>query len=329
MPDKPTLTSSEIGTLWLTYQEKTFILRLLDYLIPNADDQTAEKIMTGLYKNLDKYVEKIKHIFEEEGAALPVGFTSQDVNVHVPKLFENGMDISVLRMVKEVSMGLYTLNMGKSYREDVINIYKDLTAITQAVYNECTQYLLEKGILARPPYVPMPNTGEYIKDQKYLSGYNIFSETRHINTIELSSIYHGMETNNIGMTIMFAFSQVAKEKEIKQYFYKGMEISKKILKDFGQILLEDDISPTTASTGNASTSKNSPFSDKLMMYFNNLLCTLSMGANAFGFSLSLRNDIQLKALLAAKDVADYANEGTKLMVKYGWLEKPPGTGVEI
>lgn len=328
MPDQPTITSSEIGTLWLTYQEKSFIVRLLEYLIPNADDQQAETIMITLYKDLNKYMEKIKTVFEDAGSAPPIGFTPQEVNVNAPKLFENCLDIAFLRMIKEVSMGLYTLNMGKSYREDVVNIYKDLTAITQRCYNECTQYLLEKGVLTRPPNVPMPVTSEFINDTKYLSGLNLLGHKRHINTIELSSLYHGMETNNVGMTIMFAFSQVAKNKEVKQYFNRGMEISKNIMSTFGEILLEDDISPTISSIGNASTSKDSPFSDRLMMYCNDLLCTLSLGGNAFGFAFSLRSDLQVKALLAAKDVADYINEGTKIRVKNGWMEKPPGTGLE-
>jgi len=276
-----------------------------------------------LHQNLSTYVEKIKTLFENEGAAIPIGFSSQDVNIHAPKLFENGFDIMFVRTIKEISMALYTLNMGNSYRTDVINIYKDLTAITQGCYNECTQYLLERDILTRPPFVPMPISCEYINDLNYLNGFNLMGNARQMNTIEFSSIYHGMETNKIGMIIMSAFAQIAQEKEVQQYFHKGMEISKKVVKEFSKTLLDDDISPTFSSGGNINNSKNSPFSDKLMMYCNFLLCNLSIGGNAFGFAFNLRNDLKMKALLIAKDVVDYAHEGTKLMVKNGWIEKPP------
>jgi len=324
MSEKPKITSSEVGTLWATYREKTFILRVLEHLIPNADNEKAKQIMTDLHQNLSTYVEKIKTLFENEGAAIPIGFSSQDVNINAPKLFENGFDILFLRTIKEVSMALYTLNMGKSYREDVVNIYKDLTTITQSCYNECTQYLLERAILTRPPFVPMPIAGEYINDLHYLNGFNLMGGTRQMNTIEFSSIFHAIETNKIGMIIMSAFSQVAQDTEVQQYFHKGMEISKKIVEEFSKILLEDDISPTLSSGGNATNSKNSPFSDKLMLYCNFLFCNLSIGGNAFGFAFHLRNDLKMKALLSAKDVVDYADEGTKLMVKKGWMEKPPG-----
>jgi hypothetical protein len=46
------ISASEVGTLWLTYQEKTLILRVLEYFIKNADDQQAKNIMGGCGKSL-------------------------------------------------------------------------------------------------------------------------------------------------------------------------------------------------------------------------------------------------------------------------------------
>jgi hypothetical protein len=318
-----TLSSTEIATLWETYKEKTFILRFLEHLIPNASDQQAQKIMCDLHKNLEVYVEKIKTIFKNEGCVHPIGFSSGDVNPKAPKLFDNGFDVMVLRSIKQMSMGLYTLNIGMSYRSDVVNIFKDLTGITQACYHDCTQNLLEKGILTRPPYIPFPVSAEYINDLHYLSGYNLLEKTRQMDANELAIMHHNMENNNIGMTLMYAFSQVAKEQEVKDYFHKGMELSSKILKECSKIFLDDNISPTITSIGNATNSKDSPFSDKLMMYFNYMLTNLMLGANAFAFSFTLRSDINIKAALTATDVEDYACEGVKLMIKKGWFEKPP------
>ena len=63
MPERPAITSSELGVLWLTYQEKTMILRMLEYFIEKADDEKAKKIMTDLYTEIDIYVEKITRDF--------------------------------------------------------------------------------------------------------------------------------------------------------------------------------------------------------------------------------------------------------------------------
>jgi hypothetical protein len=38
MPEQPNFTASEPGALWLTYQQKTMILRILEYVIEMAND---------------------------------------------------------------------------------------------------------------------------------------------------------------------------------------------------------------------------------------------------------------------------------------------------
>ena len=38
MNQKQALSSSELGTLWLTYQEKTMVQRMLEYFIEQADE---------------------------------------------------------------------------------------------------------------------------------------------------------------------------------------------------------------------------------------------------------------------------------------------------
>ena len=49
MDNKNPINVSEVGTLWLKYQEKTLILRVLEYFIAKADDQQAINIMGGLF----------------------------------------------------------------------------------------------------------------------------------------------------------------------------------------------------------------------------------------------------------------------------------------
>jgi hypothetical protein len=90
------------------------------------------------------YIEDIKTILKNEGAAIPVGYTEKDVNVGVPKLYDKMFDIMFLRLLKEISMGLHTLHLTMSYRKDMISLYKELTAFTQSGYDKCVDYLQEK-----------------------------------------------------------------------------------------------------------------------------------------------------------------------------------------
>ncbi|MCM3644874.1 DUF3231 family protein [Priestia aryabhattai] len=325
MGNKKTISASELGMLWLTYQEKTMILRILEYFIEKADDQQAKNIMGGLWQELSYYVTKIKNIFKEQGAAIPIGFTTSDVNLEAPKLYDNGFDIMFVRILKEISMGMYTLNMNMAYQDEIMEIYEGLTSTTQKIYKSATLYLLEKGVLTLPPKVTMPKSTEFIEGQSYLSGFNLFNEKRALNDIELGYLHHGIETNNIGMQLITGFAQCAENKEVKQYFAKGKELAKKQIKIFGDILLESDIqfSATSGSTVTASTI--APFSQKLMMFCIYLLNGFGIVGSSFGTIFSLRKDLSMKNALIAKDIYFYADEGVKIMIKNGWLEEPPQT----
>ncbi|MBZ5482514.1 DUF3231 family protein [Priestia megaterium] len=323
MKDKNPISSSEVGTLWLTYQEKTMILRILEYFIEKSDDQQAKNIMGGLWQELSYYVTKIKKIFQEQGIAIPVGFNQADVNLEAPKLYDNGFDIMFVRILKEISMGMYTLNMNMAYQDDVMGIYEGLTSTTQKIYKSSTLYLLEKGILTLPPKVTMPKSSEFIESKNYLNGFNPFNDKRALNDIELGYLHHGIETNNIGMQLITGFAQCAEDKEVKQYFVKGKELAKKQIKVFGDILLESDVQFSATSGSTVTTSKVAPFSQKLMMFCIYLLNGFGIVGSSFGTIFSLRKDLSMKTALIAKDIYFYADEGVKIMIKNGWLEEPP------
>ena len=111
MTQKLALSSSELGTLWLTYQQKTMTQRMLEYFIAQADDNRAKEIMQDTHMKIINYIEEIKSILKNEGAVIPVGYTEKDVNIGVPKLYDNMFDIMFLRLLKEISMGLHTLHL--------------------------------------------------------------------------------------------------------------------------------------------------------------------------------------------------------------------------
>ncbi|HLR22460.1 MAG TPA: DUF3231 family protein [Pseudogracilibacillus sp.] len=326
MPKKPAITSSELGILWITYQEKTMVIQMLEYFIAKSDDDKSNKIMVDLYKKLNNYVEKVKEIFEDEGAVIPLGYTSKDVNTEAPKLYNNGFDILFVRLLKKISMGLHTLNLNMAYREDIIILLKDLTATCQAAYNDCTKYLIEKGLIARPPYTTMPNSIDFITDKNYLGGLNPLTKIRKkrtLNTVEVAYMYHMIETNNVGLQMVTGFAQSAKQQDIRNFFSNGAELSKSIIKEISETFLEDSIQVPSSSGGHATRSTIPPFSDKLMMYCTSIFCDFAMGGNSLGTAFSRRYDLAAKMMTFAKDIYEYANEGAKLMIKNGWMEEPP------
>lgn len=323
MNDKPKMSSTELGALWMTYQKKTMILRMLEYFIEKADDERAKNLMSGLWQQLQPKVIELKAMLENEGAACPIGFTKEDVNFEAPKLWGNGFDIMFSRVLKEISTGMYVVHMSTSYREDIITFYKQITAITQSYYNQFTQYLLEKSLLPRPTYVTMPKSIDYITDKKYMKGTNILGHKRPLNTVEFGLLYHAIETNSTGIQLMGGFAQCSNEEEIKKYFTKGKELSKEILRVDGDILLQNNIQPPATTVGTVTSSTIAPFSEKLMMFCTYLLGGFSLGGQGFSSAFNLRNDLEEKLGVQAKDVFKYTREGAMLMMSNGWLEEPP------
>lgn len=327
MPDSPSISSSEIGILWVTFQQKTMLLRMLDYFIHKADDDEAKEIMIGICKEVDPYVERILSIFQEEGIPAPIGFTAEDVNIDVPKLYDNGFDIMFLRMMKEISMGMHSLNLTMAFRKDITSLFREMTIITQKCYDDCTQYLLKKGLLSRSPYVSVEKSVEFVKNTNYLDGFNLIGGKRSLNTVEMAHLYHAIEANIVGMNMILGFAQCAENSDVSKYFSKGGEIAKAVITELSELLLHNNLQVPATPGGNVATSTLAPFSDKIMMYCVSLFCSFSFGSSSLGTAFSLRNDLAAKFSVFMKDIFEFAHEGAKMMIDHGWMEEPPQTEI--
>ncbi|MDD9269004.1 DUF3231 family protein [Paenibacillus sp. GCM10023248] len=317
------LTSSEIGNLWMAYQEKTMLLRFLEYLREHADDADVQRIINFTYEGAQGFVNEITQLFQAAGAAVPIGFTANDVHPGVPKLFDFLYEPMFLHMLSKIEVNLFALHSTMSYREDVKKLYRQLTAHSQDVFDQSSQLLLDKGVLVRPPFMSMPTEVNFIKDESYLTGFKLIGETRSLNAIEISLLHHAIETNLTGMQLMIGFAQVANDREVKNYFIKGMELSKDVETTLGEFLRRDYIEPPATHAGKATNSTVSPFSDKLMMYLTNLLGAFGLGSNALGGAFSLRSDLPLTMARTAQKILPFLKEGGELMIKHGWMEEPP------
>ncbi|WP_326847733.1 DUF3231 family protein [Priestia endophytica] len=157
----------------------------------------------------------------------------------------------------------------------------------------------------------------------YLGVLNPIKGKRSLNTVEMAHIYHAIESNMMGMQMIFGFAQCAENKEIGKFFSEGGELAKNMIKELGNFFLEDNIPVPGIAGGNVTTSTIPPFSDKMMLYCVSLFCSFSLGGNSLGTAFSMRNDLPRKLSVFMKDIFQYAHEGAKIMIKHGWMEEPP------
>jgi hypothetical protein len=324
MADIP-LSSSELGNLWQAYREKSMALRVLEHFIEKSNEKKVKDILQDIYSIENKNEEEIKTIFNDAGAVIPLAFTESDVNKNAPQLFNDNYAIMYFRMMSKVLTGLYSLHSGMSYRSDIRNLYVDFTADTQHIYSVTTQHLLDKGILTRPPFVPMPKNVDLIGDTSYTSGLNPFKKKRALNTVEIGLVYQSLETNITGMQLMAGFEQVAKESDVKKYFKRGKELAKEIISIMSNLLLESDLPAPVTSGGMITDSIIPPFSDKIMMYNSNLLSVFSLGSNSVGAAFSFRSDLLLKMSSIMASTFDFTKDGGTILMEHGWMEEPPSS----
>ena len=317
------LTSSELGTLWMTYIAISARLIIFDTIKNKTIDKKAQNIISAYITDAQSIKNDIVNMFDNENAVIPLGFNESDVNREVPPLFDDIFNITFLRKMMKLNLGHDGVFSAITYMKKVNDLFKLNFEISNKYYMMTTNYLLEKGTLSKPPCVTMPKKVEFIEDKNYMSGFNLFSEKRSFDTIEVSYLNESIESNITQMQLLSGFSQVATDSEVKNYFIEGKEISKKLIIELSNKLLQSDIQPPSTWAGKVTDSTQAPFSDKLMMYINSLISSTSLGFTALGTSFSMRNDLPLKLGLFSKDTFEYAKKGAKIMIIHKWMEQPP------
>ena len=317
------ITSTELGTLWMSYQTVSAAQIVCDLFKDKIIDKDAKNIITSYTVERKNTINGIVNIFNNEKAVIPVGFGEQDIMREVPPLFDDIFCIMFLRQFSKLHLGHSAVFAAMSYMKEVNEVLKQKYDISNKYYMMATNYLLAKGVLARPPYVTMPKQVEFIEDKNYMSGFNAFSEKRSLNTIEVGYINEAIEFNIFNMQLLTGFAQVAKESEVKKYLIEGKELSKNVITELSGVLLQSDIQPPSAWAGKATDSTEAPFSEKLMMYINSLTSLTSLGFTGLGTSFSMRKDLPVKLGLISKDIFEYSKKGAKIMIKHKWMEEPP------
>ncbi|MBK5242498.1 DUF3231 family protein [Clostridium sp.] len=317
------LSSSEVGTIWMAYQSTTANLMIFNIFKDKTIDKEAKNILSEYITDILNVKGNIVNIFNKANAVIPMGFDERDIIREEPPLFDDIFNIMFLRQIMKLKLGHSSVFTAISLMKEVHDLYKLEYDIADKYFVMTTNYLLGKGVLAQPPAVTIPKRIEFIENINYMSGYNILSEKRSLNTIEVGYINEAIENNILGMQLMTGFAQVAKEDEVKTYFIEGKEISKNIITELSAVLLQSDIQPPSTWAGKATDTIKTPFSDKLMMYIISLITSSALGFNALGTSFSMRGDLHVKLALIVKNTFTYSKKGGKMMIKHGWMEEPP------
>jgi hypothetical protein len=189
------------------------------------------------------------------------------------------------------------------------------------LYKKSTDLLLSKGLFIRSPSLPNLEKVEFVKKQWFM--LDVFGEKRPLVAGEVDNLFANLQRNALGVASLTGFSQVAQDKDVKQFFLKGLEIGNKHIKLFRGKLEESKLPAPMGWDSEITNSTAYTFSDKLMMFFTSGLISLSIGYYGTAVSQSPRGDISAMYNRLSMEVQLYSEDGANIMIKNGWLEQPP------
>ncbi|WP_100372338.1 DUF3231 family protein [Bacillus sp. FJAT-45037] len=322
-PESIKLTSSEMASLWKQYISVTHSMCMLQYFIAKAEDNEVLTTLTNTLQKVEKIKGNTKQILELEKVQVPVGFSSQDVDVNAPRLFSDVFALLYIKNLSRIITSTSSLMHTMSTRKDIRQHFKECTSEVLTVFDEVSDVLLDKGLYVRPPYIEPPRKSDFVEDKDYLNGINLLGDQRNLNAIEISHVFGNIEANVVGNTITQAFEQTADKKEVRDFLKKAGKLSEKVITTLTKFLTSSHLPAPMPSETQVFSSSQPAFSDRLMMYQLTTLSSIGISDYATSLATSMRNDLKRQYTDFLDDTAKLGGEAQKLLIENSWLEQPP------
>lgn len=310
-----------MGYLWSSYQSDSITRCMLQYFIETVEDPEVKEVVQQALTISEKHIQEILTIFRNDRFPVPESFTEEDVNRKAKKLYTDEFILYYQWFIGKGYLNYSSIALNTVARKDVAKFYEDSTKDGLELVKKSRDTLLSKGLWIRPPYIPKPETIDFVEKQSFLHGW--FGEQRPLLGIEIAHLFYNLMTNSVGLGLITSFLQVAKDEKVRNYFSKGMKICSKHVEELGEILKAEQLSVPSSWNLGVTTSTEPPFSDRLMLFFITLLNAQGISNYGIGLATSMRRDVGLCFTRLTAEVVHYAEDGTNLLIDFGWLEQPP------
>ncbi|QVY63662.1 DUF3231 family protein [Cytobacillus gottheilii] len=315
------LTSTELGGLWANYIADSMFICVYKYYLAKVEDDEIKQIIEHALDLAQQHVQVVTKIFKEEGHAIPLGFTENDVHVDAARLFSDEFFLIFTKQMTKGALVTYGAALPHVFRNDIREHFMSCISSTMELFNETTDLLLSKGLEVRSPYIPYLQEVDMVEKQHFLAGW--WGKQRPLTALEITHLYSNIQTNHMGTATITAFGQVAKNSDVRNYFKRGKEISKSQIQVIINYLHENDLPAPVTWDAEVYDSTESPFSDKLMLFMISMMTAAGMGNYGTALSASPRRDIAADYVRFQGEIGLYAEDGLNLQIKHAWLERPP------
>jgi Protein of unknown function (DUF3231). len=321
--NKVPLNATEIAALWNTYMQYTMFICVFKCFALSAEDNDNRMIMEDAVHICHKRVEKVKELLNNEKIPIPIGFSENDMNIEAPRLFSDPYYLYYMINANKIAVGINGLSFVTSGRADVREFYDHCVNSSIHLYNNTINVLLSKGLYIRPPLVTTLKNADFVKNQDFMGGY--MGERRSLLAQEISALFYGIITNNIGKRLLIGFRQTTRSAQLRKYMDRGVGMANNFLDTFSFSLVQEDVPDSLPWDFMVTDSTTPIFSDKLMAFHTVMITSAGILNYAASMSTSLRHDLMAHYAKALMEVANYLEDGINIMIDNGWYEEPPKT----
>ncbi len=320
-PDQLKLTAVEISHLWNGYMAETLVHHVFSHFLQHVNDNEMKAFIEHCHKVSKKIYTHFAVHLENEEIPVPRGITEEDINLAASRLFSDIFYLQYIKGMARFALSQYSLAFIECSREDIRNTFLENHHMLEKVDQMVTDMMITKGLYIRHPYISTPKEVHFVKQKNIFHGFE--SRRRPLNVLEISRLFYNAESNAIGKALMMGFSQVAKEKEVRENFLKGHKLSKKYFKMFSDILLEGDITIPHSFDSEVLDSTEAPFSDRLMLIHVSLLNSYGLGTYGLSLAQCHRVDLIVMYSRLMLEVEAYGSDCAALLISHEWMEEPP------
>jgi hypothetical protein len=315
------LTAPELGNLWSQYMNDTLAICFNMYALEKIEDEEIRLLFQFALELAERHVRRIREFFEQERFPIPQGFTSQDVKTTAPRLFDDPLFLNYLYVMSMHGLDGYAVAVTTSVRSDIRKYYIKCNMEGMILYHRIVDIMLAKGLITRAPYINPQKIAGLVKKQNFLTGW--MGKRRPLTSTEISSINFNMTKMNLHGTLKVGFCQVAQSEEVRQYLFRGLQITHKHVEVFNSLLSEDHLNSPISWESMVTNSTTAPFSDKLMMFLIQFSTSAAVAFYGAALAVCTRRDLGTHYTRLIGELLGFAEDGANIMIKNGWMEEPP------
>ena len=315
------ITSAELASLWSQYINDSLSRCMLRYFVHNAKDKDITTVLKYALKLSESHLVRIESFLISENYPIPKGFTDEDVKIDAPPLFSDTFLLVYIHVMSIHGLTRYAGALSSTIREDQRKYFKKVLSETMELHDMATNTLVNKGIISKPPTFNKQQAVEFIKKQKFLTGW--LGKRRPITAIEVSGTFLNMQKTITKSVLELGFSQVAHSKEVRKYMERARHVCQKHFEILSTMLKEDNLHIPRTYEAEVTDSIIAPFSDKLMMYHIATLLSSAIGYYGEAMSMCQRLDLSANYAKMIAEIGVLAEDGMNILIENEWMEQPP------